>query len=70
MEVTAPMLANVWKVCVREGERVSIGDALVILESMKMEIPIEAPCDGWVRVLVDEGDVVEEDGILAVVDPV
>ena len=45
-EVRAEMVANVWKVVVAEGDTVSDGDTLVILESMKMEIPVLAEGDG------------------------
>ena len=58
-EVRAEMVANVWKVLVSEGDHVDDGDTLVILESMKMEIPILAEESGTVTKLhVAEGDVV------------
>ena len=61
------MVANVWKVIVKAGDRVSAGDPLVILESMKMEIPVEAPQDGTVqKVAVEEGGVVQEGDVIAV----
>jgi acetyl-CoA carboxylase biotin carboxyl carrier protein len=64
-KVTAEMTGTVWRIEVEEGEAVEEEDILVILESMKMEIPIEAPCDGVVsRILVKEGDPVEEDQVL------
>jgi Acetyl/propionyl-CoA carboxylase, alpha subunit len=47
--VPAPITANVWKVLVSEGAEVSEGDTLVILESMKMEIPVESPHSGKVK---------------------
>ena len=60
-EVRAEMVANVWKVVAAEGDHVDDGDTLVILESMKMEIPVEAGHSGvTVEVLVAEGDVVNE----------
>jgi biotin carboxyl carrier protein len=65
-EVRAEMVANVWKVLVSEGDHVDEGDTLVILESMKMEIPILAEESGTVTKLhVGEGDVVQEDELLA-----
>jgi acetyl-CoA carboxylase biotin carboxyl carrier protein len=65
-EVRAEMVANVWKVLVSEGDRVDDGDTLVILESMKMEIPILAEESGTVTKLhVAEGDVVQEDELIA-----
>jgi acetyl-CoA carboxylase biotin carboxyl carrier protein len=65
-EVRAEMVANVWKVVVSEGDHVDDGDALVILESMKMEIPLLAEESGTVTKLhVAEGDVVQEDELIA-----
>jgi biotin carboxyl carrier protein len=56
----------VWKVLVSEGDHVDDGDTLVILESMKMEIPILAEESGTVTKLhVAEGDVVQEDELIA-----
>jgi acetyl-CoA carboxylase biotin carboxyl carrier protein len=67
-EVRAEMVANVWKVVVAEGDTVSDGDTLVILESMKMEIPVLAEGDGTVSTLaVNEGDVVQEGDVIAVI---
>ena len=65
MDVIAPMLATAWKVCVRDGDTVQSGEVLVILECMKMEIPVEAPVDGVIKMLVEEGEMVEEDTIIA-----
>ena len=65
MDVNSPMLANVWKICVRDGDTVKSGDVLVILECMMMEIPVEAPINGVIKILVEEGDMVEEDTVLA-----
>ena len=68
-EVQAEMVANVWKVVVSEGDAVSEGDPLVILESMKMEIPVESPVTGTVKELrVEEGGVVQEGDVIAVVE--
>ena len=65
-EVRAEMVANVWKVLVSEGDHVDDGDTLVILESMKMEIPILAEESGTVtKLYVAEGDVVQEDEMIA-----
>ena len=65
-EVRAEMVANVWKVVTAEGEEVSDGATLVILESMKMEIPVLAESPGIVTKLhVAEGDVVQEDELIA-----
>ena len=62
------MTANVWKVLVAAGDTVSDGDTLVILESMKMEIPVIAEEDGTVsEVRVAEGDTINEDDVIAVI---
>lgn len=68
-EVRAEMVANVWKVVVSEGDTVEEGDTLVILESMKMEIPVVAEDSGVVsKLVVAEGDVVQEGDLIAVID--
>ncbi len=60
--VKASMAGTVWKVLVKEGDEVTEGQDVVILESMKMEIPIAAEEDGIVnRVLVAEGDFINVD---------
>lgn len=65
-EVRAEMVANVWKIVVAEGDAVSDGDTLVILESMKMEIPVVAEVDGTVtKLAVAEGQVVQEGDLIA-----
>lgn len=67
-EVVAEMVANVWKVVVAAGDSVSDGDTLVILESMKMEIPVISERGGTVTELrVAEGDVVQEGDIIAII---
>lgn len=68
-EVRSEMVANVWRVVVKAGDRVAAGEPLVILESMKMEIPVEAPADGTVvEVMVLEGGLVQEGDVIAVVE--
>jgi biotin carboxyl carrier protein len=63
------MVANVWKIVVAEGDSIAAGDTLVILESMKMEIPVLAESDGRVAALhVAEGDVVQEGDVIAVIE--
>jgi acetyl-CoA carboxylase biotin carboxyl carrier protein len=64
-EVRAEMVANVWKVVAAEGDQVDDGDTLVILESMKMEIPVLAEGAGVVKMHVAEGDVVQEGDLIA-----
>jgi acetyl-CoA carboxylase biotin carboxyl carrier protein len=68
-EVRAEMVANVWKVVVGQGDTVEDGDTLVILESMKMEIPVLAEGSGTVAELrVEEGQVVQEGDVIAVIE--
>ncbi len=63
------MVANVMKVAVQAGQRVEAGDTVVLLESMKMEIPVLTEQAGTVAaVKVAEGDVVQEGDVLAVID--
>jgi acetyl-CoA carboxylase biotin carboxyl carrier protein len=68
-EIRAEMVANVWKIVVAEGDAVSDGDTLVILESMKMEIPVLSEVEGTVsKLAVAEGDVVQQGDLIAVVE--
>jgi acetyl-CoA carboxylase biotin carboxyl carrier protein len=67
-EIRAEMVANVWKVVASAGDEVSEGDTLVILESMKMEIPVIAEADGVVTLAVNEGDVVQEGDLIATIE--
>ena len=68
-EVRAEMVANVWKVVATEGDAVADGDTLVILESMKMEIPVLAEDSGTLaRLAVAEGDIVQEGDLIAVIE--
>jgi acetyl-CoA carboxylase biotin carboxyl carrier protein len=67
--IRAEMVANVWKVVVQEGDDIKAGDTLVILESMKMEIPVVSEVAGKVgKIAVSEGDVVQEGDLIADVD--
>ena len=60
--IKASMAGTVWKIVVAEGEQVAAGQDVVILESMKMEIPIAAEEGGIVtKILVHEGDFINED---------
>jgi biotin carboxyl carrier protein len=68
--IVAEIVGNVLTVVVKNGTKVLAGDTIIILESMKMEIPVLTEYDGVVRdVAVSEGDVVQEGDVLAVVDP-
>ena len=67
-EVRAEMVANVWKTVVQQGDDVAEGDVIVVLESMKMEIPVLAERAGTVTELpVTEGTVVQEGDLIAVI---
>ena len=67
-EIRAEMVANVWKVVATPGAQVQDGDTLVILESMKMEIPVLAESDGTLtKLAVAEGDVIQEGDLIAVI---
>ncbi len=69
MEVQAEITANVWQVRVEVGQTVAVGDELVILESMKMEIPVEAPVAGTVAEIRVEPDTqVHEGDVVAVIE--
>ena len=68
-EIRAEMVANVMSVVVAEGAEVADGDTLVILESMKMEIPVITEVAGRVTsIAVTAGDVVQSGDLIAVVD--
>jgi len=68
-EIRAEMVANVWKVLVAQGDTVTEGDTLVVLESMKMEIPVLAESGGRLSALVvGEGTVVQEGDLIAVIE--
>jgi acetyl-CoA carboxylase biotin carboxyl carrier protein len=68
-EIRAEMVANVWKVVASEGDSVTDGDTLVILESMKMEIPVLVEAAGTVtQMAVSEGDVIQEGDLIAVIE--
>jgi len=61
-EIRAPITGNVWKILVAEGDVVAADDVVAVLESMKLEIPVEAERAGRVtRVLFSIGDAVAED---------
>ena len=68
-EVKAELVGNLWKIVTEVGQQVEEDDTLMILESMKMEIPITSPVSGTVKeILVAEGDVVQEGQTVAVVE--
>ena len=68
-EVKAELVGNLWKIVTRVGDQVDEDDTIMILESMKMEIPITSPIAGTIKeILVSEGDVVQEGQTVAIVE--
>ena len=68
-DVQAEMVGKVWKIEAEVGQEVEEGDVIIILESMKMEIPIEASADGTIKeIKIKEGDTVQEGDVVAVID--
>ncbi|HVS06486.1 MAG TPA: biotin/lipoyl-binding carrier protein [Candidatus Dormibacteraeota bacterium] len=69
MQLKAELAGNLWKIVVREGQQVGADETLMILESMKMEIPVNTPVAGRVtKIHVKEGQTVQEGQLLADVD--
>ena len=65
-QITSIMAGSVWKILVQVGERIEAGQEVVILESMKMEIPIVAEVSGTVsEITINEGDFVNDGDVLA-----
>jgi len=64
-DVSAHITGTVWKIEVKTGDAVTEGQTCVILESMKMEMPVEAPCAGKVeKIACSEGQAVNEGDVL------
>jgi acetyl-CoA carboxylase biotin carboxyl carrier protein len=69
MDIEAHITGSVWKIEVAVGDKVEDGDTVVILESMKMEIPVEAEDDGTVKeIRCEEGKSVSEGDVLVVLE--
>ncbi len=69
LELETPVTGVVWKVMAGPGAKVAAGDPVVIMESMKMEIPVEAPADGTItEMLVAEGNPARQDDPVAVLE--
>ncbi len=69
VEIESEVQGNVWKVLAEEGDTVAAGDVIIIIESMKMEIPVEAPAAGeLVSLAVAEEDAVAEEQVVAVLE--
>ena len=69
VNVASEVTGKVWKFEARIGDEVDQGDVLMILESMKMEIPVESPVAGTVKeFLVDKDESVDEDQVIVVIE--
>ncbi|MDF1564163.1 MAG: biotin/lipoyl-binding carrier protein [Deltaproteobacteria bacterium] len=67
--VEAHITGTVWKIEKQAGDEVEEGDIILILESMKMEMPVESPDDGVVaEIKVAEGEAVDEGQVVAVLE--
>lgn len=67
-EARAEIVANVWKLVASPGDEVGAGDVIAVLETMKMEIPVNAGVDGTVEeICVVEGQIVQEGDVIAVI---
>jgi len=67
-EVEAQIAGSLWKIEKTVGDAVKTDDVIMIIESLKMEIPVEAPCAGTIsEIRVAEGDSIEEGMILAMI---
>ena len=69
LEVTTEVTGNVWKIEASAGDDLATEDVIMILESMKMEIPVEAPSAGkLVEILVQAEDSVDENQVVAIIE--
>jgi acetyl-CoA carboxylase biotin carboxyl carrier protein len=69
VQIKAELAGNLWKIVVQEGQEVRADETLMILESMKMEIPVNAPSAGRVaKIHVREGETVQEGQLLIEVE--
>ena len=69
LKLETPVQGTVWKVLLKVGQTVKEGETVLVVESMKMEIPVDSPSSGVLReILVAEGDQVEQDSVVAVID--
>ncbi len=68
-DIMAPMVGKVVKILVNEGDQVSEDDPVIMIEAMKVEMPVVAPENGTIKeIKVKEGDTVEGDAILMVIE--
>jgi len=69
MEIKAPMTGKIISIVVNLGDKVNADDEVVIMDAMKMEIPVQSPADGTVKeIMVKEGDSVKTDQVLIILE--
>ena len=69
MEIKTKIRAIVWKIVKKKGDKVKIDDEIILLESMKMEIPILSEFNGRIKSIeVSEGDEIDEGQIVAIIE--
>ena len=69
MEIKTQIRAIVWKIVKKKGDKVKIDDEIILLESMKMEIPISSEFNGRIKSIeVSEGDEIDEGQIVAIIE--
>ena len=69
VKIETEVAGTVWKIVARQGAQLAAGDTILVMESMKMEIPIDTPRAGrLVEVRVAEGDVLNEGDVVAVIE--
>jgi acetyl-CoA carboxylase biotin carboxyl carrier protein len=68
-KVVTDVAGNVWKIVAKIGDKLEEDDTIMIMESMKMEIPVTAPKDGTLKeILVEEGEAIPEGETVATID--
>ena len=69
MEIKTQIRGIVWKIVKKKGDKVKIDDEIILLESMKMEIPILSEFNGRIKSIeVSEGDEIDEGQIVAIIE--
>ena len=69
VNVKSEIAGNVWKIQTKPGDRIEVDGEIMILESMKMEIPVLSPKAGTIKeIRVSEGEVIDEGQLVAILD--
>jgi len=69
VNVKSEIAGNVWKIQTKPGDRIEVDGEIMILESMKMEIPVLSPKAGTIReIRVSEGEAIDEGQLVAILD--